>query len=509
MSKAVIYARFSCENQREESIEGQVRECREFAERNNMDVVTIYADRALSAKTDNRPQFQQMIKDSAKRQFEYVIVWKLDRFARNRYDSATYKVKLRQNGVKLISAKEQIADGPEGIILETVLEGMAEYFSADLSQKVIRGMTENAMKCMYSGGSPTVGYSVNNQKYEIDSVIAPIIRMAFEMYAAGKSAREVVDAANAKGFRTFKGKKMDFGVLHRILKNRKYIGIYKWRDIEVEDGIPAIVDRVTFEKVQTRMKKNKHAAAASKAEERYELTAKLFCGNCGYPMVGESCKAHGNVYRYYSCGERKRGHGCKKKPVNKEWIERIVVDTTIYTVLQDSVIRQIAKQAVELQGMENNVLPGMEVQLRDIQKKLDNFVRAIEQGVFNEHTQQRMKELDDAKAELEIAIAQEKIAKPMFTEVQVIEYISQFRDGSIDDPAYRERIIDVFINAVFLFDDKIVFTWNYKDGSRTLRLDDLLEAMPAESECSDSTVLGAPKQKHPLARVFFVLLDAI
>lgn len=133
--KAIIYARYSCDNQREESIEGQLRECKVFAERKEFTLVGTYIDRAVSAKTDNRPEFQKMIKDSAKGLFDVIIVWKLDRFARNRYDSAHYKAILRKNGVKVVSATEVISDGAEGIILESVLEGYAEYYSAELSEK--------------------------------------------------------------------------------------------------------------------------------------------------------------------------------------------------------------------------------------------------------------------------------------------------------------------------------------------------------------------------------------
>ena len=121
-------------------------------------ILRTYIDRALSAKTDNRPDFQRMIKDSAKGLFDTVIVWKLDRFARNRYDSARYKAQLKKYGVKVLSATENISDGPEGIILESLLEGMAEYYSAELAEKVIRGHTENALKCKYNGGTPTFGY---------------------------------------------------------------------------------------------------------------------------------------------------------------------------------------------------------------------------------------------------------------------------------------------------------------------------------------------------------------
>ncbi len=121
---------------REESIQGQIRECTAFAEKNGITVLRHYIDRAFSAKTDNRPEFQNMIKDSNKKLFDTVIAWKLDRFARNRYDSARHKATLKKNGVKVVSATEAIADGSVGIMMETILEGMAEYYSVDLSKRL-------------------------------------------------------------------------------------------------------------------------------------------------------------------------------------------------------------------------------------------------------------------------------------------------------------------------------------------------------------------------------------
>ena len=173
---AVIYARYSTDSQREESIEGQIRECTAYAEKNGFTVVKHYIDRAVSAKTDNRPQFQQMIKDSERGIFDVIIVWKLDRFARNRYDSARYKTQLKRNGVKLVSATEVISAGPEGIILESVLEGYAEYYSADLSEKVVRGMTENALKGIYNGGTIPFGYMIDETRhYQPDPLLAPYV----------------------------------------------------------------------------------------------------------------------------------------------------------------------------------------------------------------------------------------------------------------------------------------------------------------------------------------------
>lgn len=254
----VIYARYSSDNQREESIEGQLRECKEYAKNNDIQIVDSYIDRALSARTDNRPAFQQMIKDSTKNNFEVVIVWKLDRFARNRYDSANYKAKLRKNGVKVISATETISNGAEGILLESMLEGYAEYYSAELSEKVKRGLTENALKCKFNGGMLPIGYMVDENQYiQIDPTIAPVVLDAFQHYADGATMKGIVNEMNMNGIRSIHGAKMNINTVTRMLHNRKYIGEYKHGEVVVPGGMPAIVTEELFEKVQERAASNK------------------------------------------------------------------------------------------------------------------------------------------------------------------------------------------------------------------------------------------------------------
>ena len=160
-TKAVIYARYSSDRQREESIEGQLRVCEDYAKRNGMTILHVYADRALSGRSDQRPEFQMMIQAAATQAFDTVLVYKLNRFARNRYDSAKYKHKLKKYGVKVVSAMENIADDPSGILLESVIEGMAEYYSAELAENVMRGMTENALECKWPGGTVPLGYKLD------------------------------------------------------------------------------------------------------------------------------------------------------------------------------------------------------------------------------------------------------------------------------------------------------------------------------------------------------------
>ena len=237
---AVIYARYSTDSQREESIEGQIRECTAYAEKNGFTVVKHYIDRAISAKTDNRPQFQQMIKDSERGIFDIIIVWKLDRFARNRYDSARYKTQLKRNGVKLVSATEVISAGPEGIILESVLEGYAEYYSADLSEKVVRGMTENTLKSKYNGGTLPIGYQIDSdQCFRLDPLTASFVREAFQRYDERATMTVIRDWLNEQGVKNTRGQKMTYNSIQHLLNNHRYMGEYTYRDIVVPDGILA------------------------------------------------------------------------------------------------------------------------------------------------------------------------------------------------------------------------------------------------------------------------------
>ena len=358
--KAVIYARYSSDNQREESIEGQIRECTAFAEKNDITVLKHYIDRAYSARTDHRPAFQEMIKDSDKHLFDMVIVWKLDRFSRDRYDSARYKVLLKKNNVRVVSATEVISSGADGILLESVLEGFAEYYSADLAEKVTRGMTENALKRKFNGGSMPIGYVIDEeQHFQIDPLTAPFVLEAFKRYIEGATMKELIDFFKEKGIKNKNGRDINYNSIQRMLNNRRYIGEYAFRDIVVPDGIPAIIPKELFDRVQTKLAKNKKSPARHKAEEDYLLTTKLFCGCCGAYMCGDSGNGRsGEVHRYYKCVSiKKRRAICNKKSVRKDWIEDIVVNATTKMLMSDTTIDAIVSALMTLQDAENVNLP--------------------------------------------------------------------------------------------------------------------------------------------------------
>ena len=511
--KAVIYARYSSDNQREESIDGQIRECTAFAEKNGITILRHYIDRACSAKTDNRPAFQEMVKDSVKKLFDMVIVWKLDRFARNRYDSARYKAQLKKNGVKVVSATEVISEGAEGIILESVLEGYAEYYSADLSEKVIRGRTDNALKCMYNGGTLPIGFVIDEeQHFQIDPLTAPFVLEVFKRYDEGATMKELRDWLNENGIRNKLGKPLNYNSIQHMLKNRRYIGEYQYRDVLIPDGIPAIVPKELFDRVQEKIEKNKKAPARHKAEDDYLLTTKLFCGYCGAYLCGESGKSrNGTIHHYYKCvSVKKKRTDCKKKPVRKQWLEDLVVNEVMKVVMDDQAIEAIVSMVMDLQDRENTNLPLYEQQLQEAQRGIDNLLNAIQQGILTKSTKTRLEELEATKEDLEIKIANEKIAKPRISPEFVTFWLHKFRKLDVRQQSHRKMLIDAFVNAIYLYDDKMVITFNYKDGTRTIALDDVKKAVKKNTG-SDLDCFAAPKiaSMRYVSEQFFLLPDRL
>jgi site-specific DNA recombinase len=504
---AVIYARYSSDNQREESIEGQIRECTAYAEKNGITVVKHYIDRALSAKTDNRPDFQQMIKDSEKRLFDIVLVWKLDRFARNRYDSAHYEYQLERNHVKLVSATEPISDSPAGIMVKSMLTGMAEYYSAELSEKVVRGMTENVLKGKYNGGTIPIGFKVDEEKFfQVDPLKAPFVVEAFQRYNDGATMKELMNWLNDSGVTTNRNQKFTYNSVQTLLTNKRYIGENHFKDIVMPDSIPAIVDKDLFEEVQLKIKKNSRAPARHKAEDDYLLTTKLFCGMCGAMMFGE-CGTGRNkvVHHYYKCATAKRFKTCKKKTVRKEWLEDLVIAETMKLIQDDAVIDAIVAEVMELQDQENTTLPLLEKQMREVENGIENMLNAIQAGVLTNSTKSRLEKLEAQQKELEVRIAEEKIARPRLSENQVRFWLTRFRKLDPNVKSHRETLINTFVNAVYLYDEKVLIAFNYKDGTKTITFDEIAAKDAPEGNGSDLDCFAPPKKHEILCLVLFLL----
>ncbi len=489
--KGVIYARYSAgSGQNEQSIEGQLRDCYEYAKAHDITIVNEYIDRHISGTTDERAQFQKMIADSGKKLFDAVIVWKLDRFSRNRYDSAIYKAQLKKNGIKIFYAKEAIPDGPEGIILESLLEGMAEYYSAELAQKIKRGIRESVYKCHTVGGQRALGYKTAPDKtFQIDEEEAYIVLKIFTMYDAGTPVTEIVSELNSLGFKTTKNGKFHKNSINNILKNEKYIGVYDCAGIRIENGIPPIIDNELFLRVRKRLDANRQAPARYKARMKYLLSGKLYCGHCKAGMIGESgTSKQGNTHYYYICSKKKRNRAaCDKKTVRKDWLESLVVSETVKNILQPDKIQLIAKRCAELSARDfnqNDELKHLQKQLAETNKAIKNLVAALEQGIFSKTTQDRLAELEVTKEKLEFELESHKAKQPTLTEKHIVFMLSQFQRETTDNLAeYNEHIIDCFVNSVHLYNDKMIVTYNLTDNEkRTELMRSVLDTLPSSDD---------------------------
>ena len=491
--KAAIYARYSAgPRQTDQSIEGQIRVCMDYCRQKNMTVVEKYCDRHISGRTDERPEFQRLIEDAKAKRFEAVVVYKTDRFARNKYDSAIYKQTLRRSGVQIYYAAEAIPEGPEGIILESLMEGLAEYYSAELSQKIKRGMKESALKCKSTGPGCPIGYTVDKEKrYQVDPDTAPIVQTIFDMFIKGEPNAAIYDYLNARGLRTKRGKPFNKSSINRIIKNRKYIGEYSYDDVVIPDGIPAIIDREVFAMAQAEMerRRTKKTPRAPKAE--YLLSGKLFCGHCKSAMVGVSGTGKsGNTWYYYYCPHnRSKVRECEKKQVNRDWLENLVVDLTLRYVLQDDVLENLAKKVYASQELQNDPQRDLEFyskKLAENKKASQNVLKAIESGVFTQTLPERLQELEQECLVLEGELAYLKHRAPDFTEDQILFMLTKYADQKDDEDAqaYRKRIITCFVSEVYLWNDRITIFFNISGPDGKLKSTDL--------ECSTSDATAPP-----------------
>lgn len=516
---AVIYARYSSDRQTEQSIEGQIRFCTQYAQQHGYNIIKHYVDRAISGTTDHRPQFQQMIADSAKRQFQFVIVWKLDRFARNRYDSAIYKSKLKKNGVKVLSATEGIGEGDESIILEAVLEAMAETYSRQLSQNVRRGMRESALKGNSTGGSIPLGYKLEGKKLSVDEETAPIVRYIFEQYAAGVSKTEIAAYLNNRGHRTKSGTKFTVNSFRTVLSNPKYIGVYHYDDeVNIEDGCPALIEKELFDDVQKKIAATKRAPAHKKANVDYLLNGKLFCGYCASPMVGDcGTSKTGERYYYYSCAARKKKpKNCKKKREKKDFIEWYVVEQTVDYVLTSSRIDYIAERVVEEynKGCSDVEIKKLEKEIAKYDAEIGQCAEALigakTSGIIDKINEKAM-QIETRKMEAEENLTNLRLtSKYQLKKEEVIAWLTSFCKGDLFDMEFRKRIIDVFINAIYLYDDKVVIYFNVRGGKQVSYMEmidettDFFDDITESSTFAHSGSPGTPECER--VREFLIVL---
>lgn len=469
--RLVAYYRYSGgSGQTEQSIEGQRRDCMAWAKAHGLTICHEYIDRHISGKTDNRAQFQRMMQDSDKGAFDSLICWKTDRLARNRYDSAIYKSRLRKNGVKIYYAAESSVDGPEGIILEGLMESLAEYYSAELSQKLRRGIRESALKCKCLGGYRALGLtSDKDHNYVIDESQAPAVRYIFEQYAAGRTAAEIVADLNAKGVRTATGGAFNKNSILRIVTNEQYIGTYISRahNVRVENAIPAIIDRELWDKAQAMVQRNKAGRGVKSKAANYMLSGKLYCQMCGGTMKGIcGTGKHGDKHYYYACSNH-TAHSCAKRNVEKSFLEDLIVSATAEHILAPGKLEQIADRIVQVQEAEQHIenpeKEMLEAELLECTNKQDNILRAIEDGTGSARLSSRLRELEEQEAALRYRIEsiEEPPAAPIYSRDQLLFMLEQFRRAADEqDETYKQRLVNTFVHDIYLSDDSAFVQFN-------------------------------------------------
>lgn len=493
MAKAVFYGRFSSNNQREESIDAQLRATEDFANKNGYEMVAHYADKAKSGtNSSKRVEFLKMIKDAEKGLFEVVIVHKLDRFSRDKYDSALYKRKLKQCGVKLISVTEQLDDSPESVILESVIEGMAEYYSKNLARETLKGLMENSYKCLHNGGKPPLGYDVNEEKkYVINEKEAESVRLIFDMYISGYTQSQMVDELNARGYKTKLGSVFRSNSIHSVLINEKYTGIYiynrsakkdafgkrnshAYKDeseiVKIEGGMPEIIPKETFLQAQEVLKSRKRAPGTNKAKENYLLAGLIRCGCCGRHYNGNRRKAKNKpMYVSYRCSYRSATSSkvCDNKEIRKEYIEEYVLSELERKIFNDKAIQSL------VDGINQNLQKRNKVddekkeviakELKQIDSQISNIVTAIASGFMQEEFKAKMDELKERKSELEFKQAQLKSDEitQIVTEEDVRKLLNNFSGYVISRNIPEcKKFIQSFVKEVVIYKEHIEVIFN-------------------------------------------------
>ena len=469
--RAVIYARYSAgKDQTSQSIEGQVRVCRSYIEARGWELTEIYADEHISGKTDKRPRFQAMINDAERRLFDVLVVYGSDRFSRNRFHSINYKQKLKDLGIRICYAAENIPDGPEGVLLESLMEGWAQYYSDELSRKVKRGMNESAMKCKSNGSHRTFGYYTDeDRQLQINEEEAPAVRQVYQMIADGGTIAGCVRWLNSHGYKGTLGREFKINAVRHMLTNKRYIGYYKFDKIEIPDGVPAIIEKELFYDVQEKLAQNKRFMPKNRVD--YILSGKLYCGKCGEPMTGVAGYGRsGEKYCYYRCRSK------DVKTVRKEELEDLVAEyTSEFFASPDQraeLLEMLYYYIAEKNAPEEKYgLPNK--RLSDLKRKKDNLVEVIAE-TGNRTLVSKLEELEAQIRAVEDEIAEARKVRTFagLTKEELGVLLDEFlcRLNKDDLDACNKKIIDSLVHEVVLYEDEILIIFNIgEDPAKEVR----------------------------------------
>jgi len=479
MQRAYVYVRYSSDNQRVESIDAQLRAIKEFCRKNNIEIVIVFADEALSAKTDDREQFLEMFSVIKKNPVDLLIVHKVDRFARNRTDAAIYKKILKDKGMRLVYVEQNLDDSPESVILESVLEGMAEYYSLNLAREVMKGMKETAYQAKHCGGIPPLGFDVKDRMYILNPTEAATVVRIFELYSNGYGYKKIARELNEEGRRTKKGLPFGINSIREILMNEKYTGTFVFNKqapgrkgphslkesdkiIKIENALPEIVDRATFNKVQTKLTEQKFGPRI--VENRYYLlTGLLRCGECGSNYVGNGYYTNkiGVKYPTYRCTNRNARQGCTNSAVTQKTIEAFLLKQMRVEIFTDAKIDKIAKklikQLAKTESSNSEGLKNLKEQLSTAQGRLNRLVDLYLDGTMDKTSLQGKTEaLQGEVNRLRTSILQiEQRNYSWINEGEIKKFLTSSRDRlESKDKFVQRKVIETYVNELVIYKDK-------------------------------------------------------
>lgn len=487
---AICYYRYSSDAQRDASIEQQQKAAHDYAKTHNMNIIKEYADHAMSGSRDDRPEFQLMLSEVKRLRPAYLILWKTDRLSRDKIDAVIAKKQLRDAGCDVVYVAEAMPeDEAERVLLESIQEGLAQHFLIQHTKNVTRGMKYNAENCLYNG-HVMLGYKGKpEQRYEIDEKTAPIVKMIYRKYADGVPMKQIVDELSAAGIKSVKGNDFTINSLRHILSNRAYVGEYHWGEYMIAGGMPQIIENELFDAVQkkkalnkhggNRKVKEKHPEQVKKQPEEYWLTDYIHCGICGGRMHGISgTSKQGRLYYYYACGNHRK-HKCEMKNINKTKLENVVL-YLLSELIRDSALRILIAERCYIYYLEQNsdggaYLESIKVRIADVDKKLNNIMKAIEAGIFNDTTAQRMKELELEKQLLVDEKNVEECRQKYEIKLEdIVKYLDALIDN-IDETITKHKLLEILVKKIYLYKDKVIVSFNYTEDSREISFEEFGE----------------------------------
>lgn len=480
---AIAYYRFSSHAQNEASIDQQREQAHAYAREHDLKIIKEYEDAAISGTRDDRPGFQLMLAEIGKLRPSTLILWKTDRLARDRYVLTMAKKKVRDAGCCINYVAEiNPTDSPESALLESLMEGMAEFYSLQLQQNVVRGMRYNAEHCLYNGHK-LLGYGVDSEKrYIRDPNTAPIVERIFLEYAGGKPMSQIAADLNKQGIKTTTGGDFNINGLRHILKNPAYIGTYRYGDIIIKDGMPRLITDELYNAVQERFEKNKHKKTMNPEladAPRFWLTGKVFCGHCGTSIHGMGGTSHtGKLHYYYACKNQRKGK-CNLKSIKKDVLEAHVI-WALKELLNDS--ENLASLAVDIgryyHELNDNedLINALKAELREVEKGIGNLVKVLEKGVISDTITERLQKLEEQKDDLKGAIERERLKQALVSDNKLIQkYFEKFSNSDLSDEETRNNVMEYFVDKIYVYNNRIVITWFYSEDATEMSLDTLTE----------------------------------